>query len=160
MTKTIRAVESSPAKRPPSKANKTINKVIVAINVFIYRKSGGKLLGRMGNLDFLLLTTCGRKTGRGRTCPVAYLYDVGRFVICAAYGGSTVNPAWFHNLCAVPEVTVEIGRERIHAVAAVVPPGAERDSYWQRLVAALPMYATYQKRTDRLLPIVLITPTD
>lgn len=149
-----------PKVKPPSKANKLINRVIVRMNVYVYRKSGGKLLGRMGKLDFLLLTTQGRKSGRPRTNPVAYLYDAGRFVICAAYGGEPVNPAWFMNLRAVPRVMVEIGRERIDATAMVVDPGAERDRLWQRLVDALPVYARYQNRTSRLLPIVVITPVD
>jgi deazaflavin-dependent oxidoreductase (nitroreductase family) len=154
-----KAAPPAPAK-PPSKANKTINKAIVAVNVFIYRKSGGKLLGRMGKLDFLLLTTQGRKTGRQRTTPVGYVYDDGRFVICAAYGGQPVDPAWFLNLRAIPQVIVEIGPERIDALATVVPPGAERDRLWGRLVDTLPIYTRHQSRTNRLLPIVAITPAD
>lgn len=146
--------------KPPSKANKIINKVIVGVNVYVYRKSAGRLLGRMGELDFLLLTTQGRKSGRLRTNPVAYLYDAGRFVICAAYGGQPVNPAWFVNLRAVPRVTIEIGRERIDATAVVVDPGPERDRLWQRFAEALPVYARYQSRTSRSLPIVVITPIE
>jgi deazaflavin-dependent oxidoreductase (nitroreductase family) len=144
--------------KPPSAASKLINKGIVRLNVYVYRKSGGKILGRFGGLDALLITTLGRKTGKTRTNPVGYIYDGGRFVVCGAYGGEAVHPAWFLNLRSIPQATVEVGRDKIDVTAEVVPAGAERDRIWQRMVDAFPNYDRFQNRTDRLLPVVVLTP--
>jgi deazaflavin-dependent oxidoreductase (nitroreductase family) len=146
--------------KPPSEFNKFVNRVVVRVNVYHYRRSGGRFLGRFGKLDLLLLTTQGRRTGRSYTNPVGYLYDAGSFAVCAAYGGEAVHPSWFKNLCATSSVTVEIGRQRIPATAKVLPPGPDRDRIWQRFVDVRPIYARFQNRTERLLPIVLLTPTD
>src|SRR3984893_8477717 len=93
--------------KPPSAASKLINKGIVRLNVYVYRKSGGKILGRFGGLDALLITTLGRKTGKTRTNPVGYIHDRGRFVVCGAYGRHAVHPARELDLPAAPQ---EIGQ--------------------------------------------------
>jgi deazaflavin-dependent oxidoreductase (nitroreductase family) len=144
----------------PAKALILINKGIVRANVHLYRRSGGKILGRFGKLDALLITTVGRKSGKVRTNPVGYLWDRGRFVICAAYGGESVNPAWYLNLRATSKATVEIGREKIEVTAEVLAPGAERDRLWRRLSDVFPSYTTFQNKTERILPVVVLTPTD
>jgi deazaflavin-dependent oxidoreductase (nitroreductase family) len=149
-----------PKTKPPSRANIAANKVIVRGNVWIYRKTRGRVLGKFGRMDALLLTTRGRKTGKRRTNPVTYLYDRGRFVVCGAYGGEIVHPAWYGNLRAVPKVTAEIGLETVPCTAHVEPPGPERDRLWQALCDASPAYRLYQNRTDRLLPVVVLTPDD
>jgi deazaflavin-dependent oxidoreductase (nitroreductase family) len=145
-------------KKPPSRFKIAINKGVVRLNVYVYRKSGGKILGRFGRLDALLITTLGRKTGKTRTNPVGYIYDGGRFAVCGAYGGEAVHPAWFLNLRAVPRATVEIGREKIEVTAEVLLPGAERDRIWQRMVDVFPSFAKFQSKTSRLIPVVLLTP--
>jgi F420H(2)-dependent quinone reductase len=142
----------------PAKPLMLINKGIVRANVFLYRQSGGRILGRFGDLDALLITTLGRKTGKTRTNPVGYLWDGGRFVICAAYGGETVHPAWYLNLRATPKATVEIGREKIEVTAEVLAPGVERDRLWQRLAEVFPSYVKFQGKTARILPVVVLTP--
>lgn len=149
-----------PRKKPPSKASKLINKGIVIANVWIYRKTKGRVLGKFGGIDALLLTTQGRKTGKSRTNPVGYIYDRGRLVVVAAYGGEAVHPAWYRNLRAVPRATVDIGLEIIECTAHTEPPGPERDRLWAELTRAFPNYVTFQNRTDRLLPVVVLTPDD
>jgi deazaflavin-dependent oxidoreductase (nitroreductase family) len=144
--------------KPPARFKIIINKGIVRLNVYVYRKSGGKILGRFGHLDALLITTLGRKTGKTRTNPVGYIYDSGRFVVCGAYGGEAIHPAWFLNLRAIPQATVEIGREKIDVLAEVLPAGEERDRIWKRMVEVFPGYAKFQNMTDRVLPVVLLTP--
>lgn len=149
-----------PKVRPPSKASILINKGIVRANVWIYRKTRGKILGRFSGIDALLITTQGKKTGKPRTNPVGYIYDRGRLVVVAAYGGEAVHPSWYRNLRAVPKVTVELGVETIQCTARTEPPGPERERIWAKLIKAFPNYETFQNRTDRLLPVVVLTPDD
>lgn len=149
-----------PKVKPPSKASILINKGIVRANVWIYRKTRGKVLGRFGGIDALLITTQGKKTGKPRTNPVGYVYDRGRLVVVAAYGGEAVHPSWYRNLRAVPRVTVELGVETVECTARTEPPGPERDRIWAKLVRTFPNYETFQNRTDRLLPVVVLTPDD
>jgi deazaflavin-dependent oxidoreductase (nitroreductase family) len=149
-----------PKRKPPSELNKRINRAFVRANVYLYRRSRGRITGRFMGMDVLLITTIGRKTGISRTNAVTYLWDSGRFVVCAAYGGEIVHPAWYLNLMAVPRATVDIGMEQLEVTAEVLPDGPERDRLWGRLAQATPMYGRYQTMTSRLFPIVLLTPVD
>lgn len=144
--------------KAPPRVVININKIIVRVNVYLYRKSGGRILGHFGNLDALLLTTLGRSTGKSRTNPVGYMWDNGRFIICAAYGGEPVNPAWYKNLIATPKVNVEIGKEKIEVLAEVLA-GSEREEIWAKMIEVFPLYAKFQDKTDRELPVVVLTPT-
>jgi deazaflavin-dependent oxidoreductase (nitroreductase family) len=149
-----------PRAKPPSRLSRRLNQAFVRANVFLYRRSRGRIGGRFMGMDVLLLTTIGRKTGVSRTNAVTYLWDSGRFVVCAAYGGATVHPAWYLNLEAVPRARVDIGMERLDVTAEVLPPGPERDRLWNRLAEATPMYGRYQTMTPRLFPVVVLTPVD
>jgi deazaflavin-dependent oxidoreductase (nitroreductase family) len=153
--------------RPPSKAKQSINRFFILLNIFLYRQSRGRILGRFGDLDALLITTTGRKTGKERTTPLGYMYDGGRFVVCAVPGHFDVpgglkaaHPAWFLNLLANPQATIDIGREKIEVTAEVLFSGAERDKFWQRIIGAYPFISEFQKRANRLLPMVVLTPND
>lgn len=153
--------------RPPSKPTKAINKFFVRLNVYLYRKSQGRVLGRFGDLDALLITTLGRKTGKERTTPVGYLYDHGRFVVCAVPGHfdvpggpKAVHPAWYLNLLSNPQATIDIGREQLAVTAGVLPAGPGRDQMWQRFVDVYPFIGEFQKRASRLIPVLVLTPDD
>lgn len=152
--------------KPPSKVVKKINKSFLHLNVFLYRKSRGKIMGHFGRLDAMLLTTTGRKSGLARTLPVGYVYDRGRYVVCAAPGHFDVpggpqasHPAWYHNLRANPVVTVDIGAERFEATAEILQ-GDERDRRWKEFTGVFPFIAEFQKRASHLIPVVVLTPTD
>ncbi|MFJ9840734.1 nitroreductase family deazaflavin-dependent oxidoreductase [Kitasatospora sp. NPDC101155] len=147
-------------KKPPSKAQRLVNRAIVRANVAVYRASGGKIAGRFGELPVLLLTTRGRKTGIARTSALGYIPDGDRYVICGAYGGEPVHPAWALNLRAIPGAVVEVGRQRFKVTARELPAGAERDRLWQRMVDIFPLYGKFETKTGRLFPIVVLTPVD
>ncbi len=76
-----------------------------------FRVNGGKGIGPFVNRPVLLLTTTGAKSGQPRTTPLVYTTDGDRIVVIASKGGAPSHPAWYHNLVAHPEVTVEVGRE-------------------------------------------------
>jgi deazaflavin-dependent oxidoreductase (nitroreductase family) len=103
----------------------------------------------------LLLDHVGAKSGKRRTTPLAYIDDGEAIVIVASKGGAPRHPAWFHNVRAHPETTVQVGSRRL-AVRARVATAEERSRLWPRVVAAYDGYANYQQRTEREIPLVIL----
>jgi len=132
-------------------------RVLSGIHRLLYRASGGRLGGRIVGLPVLLLTTTGRRSGSRRTVPLAYLEDGGRLVLVASCGGSPRHPAWFLNLEASPDVEVRIGAGRKPMRARRATP-EERARLWPQVVAAYHGYERYQQRTDREIPLVILSP--
>jgi deazaflavin-dependent oxidoreductase (nitroreductase family) len=124
----------------------------------VYRASDGLIGHRFpGFPPVLLLEHVGAKSGRQRTTPLAYVEDGRDVVLVASKGGHPRNPAWFHNLRANPDTTVQIGRER-RAVHARVADPDERARLWPKAVAAYAGYRGYQERTQRQIPLVILEP--
>lgn len=134
-----------------------LNRMIGA-HTLIYRASGGRI-GRNipGAPPMLLLDHVGAKSGKRRTSPLAYLEDDEDVVLVASKGGNPRNPAWFHNLKANPDASVQIGRER-RAVHARVASGKERKRLWPLVVSLYGGYEEYQERTEREIPLVILEP--
>jgi len=128
-------------------------KTFVAGHVRLYRLTGGRLGGTIVGLPVTLLTTTGRKTGRARTVPVASFEDGGDVIVIASFGGSPTHPAWFVNLSANPNVTVQVGRD-VYPARAEVVTGPERERLWAMVVAKAPNFGEYQKKTTREIPVV------
>jgi deazaflavin-dependent oxidoreductase (nitroreductase family) len=103
----------------------------------------------------LLLTTRGRKSGRLITMPLIYGVDGDRHVIVGSKGGAPEHAAWYLNLQADPEVEVQVGRERYRAVARTTQ-GAERARLFEMMTGVYPPYPSYQARTDREIPVVVL----
>src|ERR1700730_17977219 len=120
------------------------------------RSNGGKatsgpFLGR----DLVILTTTGAKTGEVRETPIVYSRDGDNYVIVASKGGAPTNPAWYHNLVAHPEVTVEIGGEKFRARAQVVD-GDEYERLYQQHAGIYPGFNEYRQRTTRKIPVIVL----
>jgi deazaflavin-dependent oxidoreductase (nitroreductase family) len=145
-------------KPPPSSSKiwKLVN-VGAGLNVHLYRLSGGKIGGRMQKARVLLLHHVGRKSGSKRVTPLLFLPDGERLVVVASKGGTDKNPAWFHNLMAAPDTTVEVGRDK-RRVRARQASEEERASLWPRLVEIYKPYESYQGYTDRQIPVVVLEP--
>jgi len=124
----------------------------------IYRASGGRIGHRFpGAPPMLLLDHVGAKSGTVRTTPLVYFNDGPNVVIVASKGGHPRNPAWYHNLRANPDTTVQIGAERRTVHARVASP-EERERLWPKAVATYAGYGNYQKRTGREIPLVILEP--
>ena len=131
---------------------------MMAGHTLIYRASGGLIGHRVpGAPPMLLLDHVGAKSGVKRTTPLVYVDDGANVVLVASKGGHARNPAWFHNLKAHPETTVQIGRER-RLVRARVAKAQERKRLWPKAVKTYSGYAGYQKRTEREIPLVILEP--
>jgi deazaflavin-dependent oxidoreductase (nitroreductase family) len=105
----------------------------------------------------LLLTTRGRKTGQAHTVPLLFIDDGEIIALIASYGGRPYHPAWYLNLVDEPEVSVQTAHGKSRRIARTATP-AERQTWWPRIVEAYSEYATYQNRTTREIPVVLLQP--
>jgi deazaflavin-dependent oxidoreductase (nitroreductase family) len=132
-------------------------KLFIALHVRTYRATGGKLGGAMGGGKVLLLTTTGNKSGIERTAPVMYFEDGGKNYVVASFGGAPQHPAWYKNLSAKPQVTVQIG-PRVFSAKAVTVDEAERVRLFQKVKTEMKQFAGYEKKTQRVIPIVRLDP--
>jgi deazaflavin-dependent oxidoreductase (nitroreductase family) len=124
------------------------------------REHGGRpSSGPMAGKPLIVLTSKGAKTGEPRTAIVTYHKDGDRWAIAASKGGDPKDPQWFHNLEAHPDVTIEVDNEQL-PVHAVIASGPERDRLWKDHVAALPEFGEYPKKTDRVIPMILLERAD
>ena len=120
-----------------------------------FRANSGSVGGAFANVPLLLLTTIGARSGRSSTTPLGYLPDGYRRIIFATNGGGARNPAWYHNLLANPEVTIEVGTETLVCTATVLT-GAERNRLWDEQESRAPVFTEYRNRTDRLIPVIAL----
>jgi deazaflavin-dependent oxidoreductase (nitroreductase family) len=120
-----------------------------------FRNNGGKVTGMFEHAPLLLLTTTGAKSGREHTTPVVYTRDGDNVVVIASKGGAPTNPAWYHNLVAHPEVTVELPGETFTAKARVAE-GEERDRLYRAQADVMPGFDEYQAKTTRRIPVVVL----
>jgi deazaflavin-dependent oxidoreductase (nitroreductase family) len=120
-----------------------------------YVESGGKRGHRWQGADTLLLITRGRRSGELRRTALIYGRDGDRFVVVGSNGGSSTHPAWYLNLVAHPDVTVQVGEEVLEARARDATPD-ERPRLWELMTGIWPDYDNYQRRTDRQIPVVVI----
>jgi deazaflavin-dependent oxidoreductase (nitroreductase family) len=147
-----------------SDRTRTIIKAMAAANVWLYRRSGGRVGGtwRIGAgfrkpVPICLLEHRGRRTGRLRTTPLVYLEDGDRIVVVASQAGRPEHPMWYLNVLADPDVTVQVGHRR-RPMRARVAEGEERAALWERLVDLYADYASYQAWTERVIPVLVLEP--
>lgn len=126
-------------------------------HVRTYRDTGGKVghIWRKGS-KILLLTTTGRKSGKPRTTPLIY-EDAGdgQYVIVASKGGAPEHPGWYENLAKTPEVELQV-KDDVFAARARTAEGEERERLWKLAAQQWPDYDTYQQKTDREIPVVVL----
>ena len=132
--------------------------LMTALNIWAYRLTGGRLGGKFpGGAPVCLVTTRGRRSGTPRTVALLYLDDGEDVVLVASKGGMAHHPAWYHNMMANPDVDVEIG-SRTRPMRARRASDAEQGALWPRLVAMYRDYDSYQARTTRRIPVIILSP--
>ncbi len=140
---------------PSDRVLKSMNGVHRALMKVTFGKIGWSAAG----MPVLELTTVGRKSGQTRTCLLTSPLQVGdTWVIVASRGGDDHHPAWFHNLQANPAVQVAINGKPKRAWRARVASSEERADLWPKITADHKNYAGYQSKTEREIPLVLLTP--
>jgi deazaflavin-dependent oxidoreductase (nitroreductase family) len=128
-------------------------------HTFLYRRTGGRLGHSIPGVQgkMLLLDHVGARSGTKRTSPLLYVEDGDDVVIVASKGGFPKHPAWYHNLIANPDTTVQIGSELRRVHARVAAP-EERERPWNLAVGAYGGYEAYRARTEREIPLVVLEP--
>jgi len=121
------------------------------------RANGRPTSGWFEGRRVMVLTTTGAKTGQARSVVVSYSKDGDDYVVVGSNEGLPDDPAWFKNLVADPDVTVEAEKQKVRA-RATVTEGADRDRLWDGHVAEHPQFAGYPSKTPRLIPIARLTP--
>ena len=121
-----------------------------------FRLSGGRM--KMGGVPLLVLTTVGARSGHTRKVPLTWFPDnpaaADRRLVVASLGGAANHPNWFYNLARNPDkVWIEVGKQKLK-VRPETLTGAERDEAYRRVVAVYPGYGAYEKKTDRLIPVI------
>ncbi|MGB3896103.1 MAG: nitroreductase family deazaflavin-dependent oxidoreductase [Mycolicibacter sinensis] len=122
-----------------------------------YMSSGGAEGTVMKGKPVILLTTVGAKTGKLRKTPLMRVEHEGQYAIVASLGGAPKNPVWYYNVVKNPRVELQDGTVTGDYEAREVF-GDEKAIWWERAVAAWPDYADYQKKTDRQIPVFVLTP--
>ena len=158
----------APMSELPSQRNKAFRSPparmvpwITRVNVWIYRRSGGRYGSAAAGMRNVMLTTVGRRSGDEHTVVLPYWLDRdGRRIVVASFMGGPSHPAWYHNLAdrdANPDVGVQDRDEQFRARADVLT-GEEHEAVWTELIEDRPFYADYQAKTDRQIPLVRLVP--
>ena len=120
-------------------------------------ESGGEKGHEWRGVHCLVLTTTGRRSGTRRRNALIYGRDGGRYVVVASNGGHPQHPAWYLNLVANPEVEVQVGADTFRATARAASAD-EKAGLWPQMAAVWPYYNTYQSKTTREIPVVVLEP--
>ena len=123
-----------------------------------FRANGGRCGGRWEGNPMLLLTTTGARSGTPRTSPLTYTTDGDRLVVIASKAGADQHPAWYHNVVTNPDVVVELGAESFPARASVAAE-PDRSRLFAERVAVMERFGGYQELTERVIPVVVLSPT-
>jgi deazaflavin-dependent oxidoreductase (nitroreductase family) len=123
-----------------------------------FRANNGCVGGTWEDIPLLLLHHTGAKSSVSRVNPVAYLPNDPGYLIWAANGGAPNNPGWYHNLTAHPNTRIEIGTETINVVARQAT-GEQRERLFKTATRRYPQLAEAARKTDRVIPMIILTPT-
>jgi len=132
-------------------------KVMFKAHAVVYERSGGRI-GAWAGLPTLLLSVTGRKSGKKYATPLVYFQDGDSYVVVGSDGAAKRDPQWWKNLQADPHGKVRVGRTQLE-VRASLASGAERERLWAIGRTVNPMWLKYQARTERELPVVVLTPS-
>lgn len=116
---------------------------------------GNTILGR----PIILLTTLGATSGKIRKTPLMRVEHEGEYLVVASKGGDPKHPSWYHNIAGADLVELQDGPVRKDYTPRELS-GEEREVWWARAVEAFPPYASYQEKTDRVIPVFLLTPVE
>jgi len=140
------------ARQPPT--SNPVVKLMARAMAWWHRRRDDRFL----DMDLLYLTTVGAKTGQRRQTPVARIADGGAWLIVASAAGAVAHPGWYHNIAAHPDqVWIEVGgvQQRVEVEQL---EGTERERGWSQVTSQHPRYADYQRKTDRQIPVLRLTP--
>jgi deazaflavin-dependent oxidoreductase (nitroreductase family) len=122
-----------------------------------FRNNAGQVSGTFEGWPMILVNHRGAKSGKSYTTPLVYTRDGDDYVVIASKAGAPVDPQWFHNVIAHPDITIEVG-DQVIPVTAHAAEGAERDRLYRAQADLMPNFDEYQANTERTIPVVVLTP--
>ena len=127
------------------------------LNVFVYKLTNGRIMGKFQGRPVVLITMKGARSGQERTVPLMYVPYKEGVIIVASQGGAPKSPVWDKNLVAHPDIEAQyMGKKmKLHARRA---SDAEKAEVWPICVEHYPPFEDYQKRTDRNIPVYICEP--
>lgn len=145
---------------PGGKVLRKVLEPLAKMQIGSYRKTGGTdRMSKMMPFPVVLLTTKGAKSGQERIVALGGFQEGDAWIIVASKGGSKTHPAWLDNMIAHPDdIWLEVGKRKMKVHAESLR-GAERAEAYARVAAAAPRYGEYPKKTDRVIPVIRLTPT-
>ena len=123
-----------------------------------YQETGGEVGYLWNGVPTLLLTMTGRKSGERRTRALIFGRDGEDYLVVASMGGAPRHPQWYLNLVATPEAEIQVRAQRLPVTARTVQSPDERARLWKIMAGIWPNYDAYQARTDREIPVVVLSP--
>jgi deazaflavin-dependent oxidoreductase (nitroreductase family) len=147
-----------PAFPPPGSIKARLATRMTKLNVLVYRLTKGRVGGRMEDAPVCIVHTVGRKSGKKRDIPLLYLADGDDLILVASRGGSDAMPGWYFNLMDMDVADVEIKGEHT-PMRPRRATAEEKAAYWPKVNAIYPHYESYQQRTDRDIPVIVMSPT-
>ena len=130
-------------------------RVVTVLHRGVWRLTGGRIGPKLGRYDSLLLVTTGRKSGKKRVAPLLYFSSGDDLLVVASNGGNDETPGWYLNVVANPRAEIELGREKRSVTAQVAGP-EEKARLWPGITAVYANYDSYQERTKREIPVVVL----
>lgn len=125
----------------------------------VYEASGGTQGTELNGMGVVILSSIGAKTGKLRKTPLMRVEHDGEYAVVASLGGAPKHPVWYYNIVKQPHVELQDRTEK-HDYTAREVFGDEKALWWERSVAAYPPYADYQQKTDREIPVFVLTRRD
>ena len=147
------ADQKATKQRQASPTVQALQRLFMKGHVSLYRLTGGSLGGKTS----IILTTIGRKSGQERDTPLFHFRDEDRYIVIASNGGAAKHPTWWLNLQANPRAKIQVGKQII-PVAAQQAVGDERKRLWSIIEENYKNFVEYQKRTEREIPVIILTP--
>jgi deazaflavin-dependent oxidoreductase (nitroreductase family) len=142
---------SEPTYQPPDVT------LLGAEHVRRYQETDGEVGYIWNGAPILLLTTTGRVSGKSHTTPLIHGRDGDDYLVVASMGGAPQHPNWYRNLVADPSAEIQVRAEHLHVTARTAGDD-EKPRLWEIVTEVWPNYDVYQSRTDRVIPIVVLTP--
>ncbi|ELP69536.1 nitroreductase family deazaflavin-dependent oxidoreductase [Streptomyces turgidiscabies] len=130
----------------------------IAEQVERYERTDGADGGTLQDRPVVILTTRGAKSGKIRKTPLMRVTDGTCYAVVASQGGAPTNPSWYRNILADPHVSLRDGGD-VRDYVARQAEGEERETWWAVAVETWPDYETYQKKTEREIPVVILEPS-
>lgn len=137
--------------------NMRVLRAISRLNVFLYKLSGGRIMGSMGGTPVCLVEMRGHKSGRRLTIPLMYNPVGDDVILVASLGGAPRNPHWFASVIANPEIVIQVGSTRRRMRPRQASP-EEKSALWPKLVENFPSFGAYQQKTTRDIPVIICSP--